>query len=198
LRQIRSSKQGFGFFFCNFPPLNVLSNGTFDKILKHEYNYSRNYAVEVMFLTLFSNKVLETMVDTNDEWITNEQELKKEELKDEDKGTSHLAIKAAQDLLLNHVDPLEIDMIIMATATPDMPVASTGVCCYQLVQQMLLLMIYKHVLVFYTECQLQQLHSIRDIKKVLLIGADKILVIYRSFYLLFLVMVQVLFYLSQL
>jgi 3-oxoacyl-[acyl-carrier-protein] synthase III len=31
-----------------------------------------------MFLTLFSNKVLETMVDTNDEWITTEQELKKE------------------------------------------------------------------------------------------------------------------------
>jgi 3-oxoacyl-[acyl-carrier-protein] synthase III len=31
------------------------------------------------------------MVDTNDEWITTEQELKKEELKDEDKGTSHLA-----------------------------------------------------------------------------------------------------------
>ena len=56
------------------------------------------------------------------------QELKKEEfLKDADKGTSYLAIKAAQDLIAKaNIDPLEIDMVIMATATPDMPVASTG------------------------------------------------------------------------
>ena len=38
-----------------------------------------------------------------------------------------MAIKAAQDLLEKRgLDPLEIDMIIMATATPDMPVAATG------------------------------------------------------------------------
>jgi 3-oxoacyl-[acyl-carrier-protein] synthase-3 len=50
--------------------------------------------------------------------------LKKEGLKDEDKGTSYLAIKAAQDLFLKQMLILRIDMIIMATATPDMPVAS--------------------------------------------------------------------------
>jgi 3-oxoacyl-[acyl-carrier-protein] synthase-3 len=78
---------------------------------------------------VLSNKVLETMVDTNDEWITTRTGIKERRiLKDEDKGTSYLAIKAAQDLLAkSNVDPLEIDMIIMATATPDMPVASTGV-----------------------------------------------------------------------
>jgi hypothetical protein len=50
----------------------------------------------------------------------------------------------AQDLLAkSNVDPLEIDMIIMATATPDMPVLLQGFCATALVQQMLLLMIYK-------------------------------------------------------
>jgi 3-oxoacyl-[acyl-carrier-protein] synthase-3 len=78
---------------------------------------------------VLSNKVLETMVDTNDEWITSRTGIKERRiLKDDDKGTSFLAIKAAQDLLSKtNVDPLDIDLIIMATATPDMPVASTGV-----------------------------------------------------------------------
>tara|TARA_R110000868_G_scaffold45757_2_gene151558 strand:+ start:266 stop:1264 length:999 start_codon:yes stop_codon:yes gene_type:complete len=78
---------------------------------------------------VLSNKVLETMVDTNDEWITTRTGIKERRiLKDEDKGTSYLAIQAAQDLISKAgIDPLEIDMIIMATATPDMPVASTGV-----------------------------------------------------------------------
>ena len=78
---------------------------------------------------VLSNKVLETMVDTNDEWITTRTGIKERRiLKDTDKGTSFLAIKAAQDLIAKaNIDPLEIDMIIMATATADMPVASTGV-----------------------------------------------------------------------
>jgi 3-oxoacyl-[acyl-carrier-protein] synthase-3 len=78
---------------------------------------------------VLSNKVLETMVDTNDEWITTRTGIKERRiLKDADKGTSFLAIKAAQDLIAKaNIDPLEIDMIIMATATADMPVASTGV-----------------------------------------------------------------------
>jgi 3-oxoacyl-[acyl-carrier-protein] synthase III len=42
-----------------------------------------------------------------------EQELKKKNSKDADKGTSYLAIKAAQDLLAKgNVDPLDIDLII--------------------------------------------------------------------------------------
>ena len=78
---------------------------------------------------VLSNKVLETMVETNDEWITTRTGIKERRiLKDADKGTSFLAIKAAQDLIAKaNIDPLEIDMIIMATATADMPVASTGV-----------------------------------------------------------------------
>lgn len=78
---------------------------------------------------VLSNKVLETMVDTNDEWITSRTGIKERRiLKDKDKGTSYLAIQAAKNLLeKSNTDPSEIDMVIMATATPDMPVAATGV-----------------------------------------------------------------------
>jgi 3-oxoacyl-[acyl-carrier-protein] synthase III len=78
---------------------------------------------------VLTNKILETMVETNDEWITSRTGIKERRiLKDADKGTSFLAIKAAEDLIAKaNIDPLEIDLIIMATATPDMPVASTGV-----------------------------------------------------------------------
>jgi 3-oxoacyl-[acyl-carrier-protein] synthase-3 len=78
---------------------------------------------------VLSNQVLETLVDTNDEWITTRTGIKERRLLKEDgKGTSYLAIKAAQNLLEKaNLDPKEIDLVIMATATPDMPVASTGV-----------------------------------------------------------------------
>lgn len=77
---------------------------------------------------VLTNQILETMVDTNDEWITARTGIKERRiLKDKDKGTSFLAIEAAKDLLKkNNTDPKDIDMVIMATATPDMPVAITG------------------------------------------------------------------------
>ena len=77
---------------------------------------------------VLSNEILETMVDTNDEWITARTGIKERRiLKDKDKGTSFLAIQAAKNLLKkNNTDPKEIDMIVMATATPDRPVAVTG------------------------------------------------------------------------
>jgi 3-oxoacyl-[acyl-carrier-protein] synthase-3 len=69
------------------------------------------------------------MVDTNDEWITSRTGIKERRiLKGEGLGTSYLAIQAAKDLLKKgNINPLEIDLVIMATATPDMLVASTGV-----------------------------------------------------------------------
>ena len=78
---------------------------------------------------VLSNQVLETLVDTNDEWITTRTGIKERRLlKEEGKGTSFMAIKAAQNLLEKaNLDPKDIDLVIMATATPDMPVASTGV-----------------------------------------------------------------------
>ena len=78
---------------------------------------------------VLSNQVLETLVDTNDEWITTRTGIKERRLlKEEGKGTSFMAIKAAQNLLEKaNLDPKDIDLVIMSTATPDMPVASTGV-----------------------------------------------------------------------
>ena len=77
---------------------------------------------------ILSNQLLETMVDTNDEWITTRTGIKERRiLKDKDKGTSYLAIKAAQNLIdKKNINPSEIDMVIVATATPDMMVASTA------------------------------------------------------------------------
>ncbi len=77
---------------------------------------------------VLTNKMLESMVDTNDEWITTRTGIKERRiLKDKDKGTSYLAIQAAKDLLQKrNLDPKEIDLVIMATATPDMPVAITS------------------------------------------------------------------------
>lgn len=77
---------------------------------------------------VLTNKMLETMVETNDEWITTRTGIKERRiLKEEGKGTSFLAIKAAQGLLKKrNITPEEIELVIVATATPDLPVASTA------------------------------------------------------------------------
>jgi 3-oxoacyl-[acyl-carrier-protein] synthase III len=78
---------------------------------------------------VLSNEVLETMIDTTDEWITTRTGIKERRiLKEKGKGSSYLAIKAAQNLIeKTGLDPKTIDLVILASATPDMPVASTGV-----------------------------------------------------------------------
>ncbi len=78
---------------------------------------------------VLTNEILETMVDTNDEWITSRTGIKERRiLKGENLGTSYLAIKAAQDLIAKrNLNPEEIDLVIVSTTTPDMPVAATAV-----------------------------------------------------------------------
>ncbi len=78
---------------------------------------------------VLSNKILETMVDTNDEWITSRTGIKERRiLKGEGLGTSYLAIKAAENLFeKNGIDPLSVDLVLVATTTPDLPVAATAV-----------------------------------------------------------------------
>lgn len=77
---------------------------------------------------VLTNQILETMVDTSDEWITTRTGIKERRiLKDPAKGTSFLAIEAAKDLFKKSgTNPLDIDLVIVATATPDMPVAITS------------------------------------------------------------------------
>ena len=77
---------------------------------------------------VLTNKILETMVETNDEWITSRTGIKERRiLKEKGKGTSFMAIKAAEDLISKtNLDPKEIELVIVATATPDMQAASTS------------------------------------------------------------------------
>lgn len=77
---------------------------------------------------VLTNKELETMVETNDEWITTRTGIKERRvLKGEGLGTSYMAIKAAEELLQkSNINPEEIDLIIVGTATPDLPIASTA------------------------------------------------------------------------
>ena len=75
-----------------------------------------------------SNRDLEKMVDTNDDWITARTGIKKRRiLKEKGKATSFLAANAAKDLLnKKKTDPKTIDLVIVATITPDYHGASTA------------------------------------------------------------------------
>ena len=77
---------------------------------------------------ILTNAELETMVETNDEWIVSRTGIKERRiLKEKGKGTSFLAIKAVEDMLMNtSTKPEEIELVIVATATPDMQAASTA------------------------------------------------------------------------
>lgn len=78
---------------------------------------------------ILTNKELESLVDTSDEWITTRTGIKERRiLKEPGQGTSFMAIRAAKNLISKaDINPEEIDMVLVATATPDMPVASTAV-----------------------------------------------------------------------
>lgn len=75
-----------------------------------------------------TNAELETMVETNDEWITSRTGIKERRiLKGENQGTSVMAIKAVKGLLeKTNTDPAEVDLIICATVTPDLVFPATS------------------------------------------------------------------------
>ncbi len=77
---------------------------------------------------ILSNKELEKMVDTTDEWILTRTGIKERRiLKGEGKGTSVMCIEAVKRLLeKRNISPMEIDMIIVATVTPDYEFPSTS------------------------------------------------------------------------
>ena len=69
---------------------------------------------------ILTNEELSTMVDTNDEWITSRTGVKERRILKGDKGTSDMAAKAVKQLLeKTNTDPLDVDLIIVATVTPD-------------------------------------------------------------------------------
>lgn len=75
-----------------------------------------------------TNADFERMVDTNDEWIRSRTGIRERRiLRDETKGTSHLAIGAARDALASaDVNPETIDAIVVSTVTPDMLFPATA------------------------------------------------------------------------
>ena len=77
---------------------------------------------------ILTNKELETYVDTNDEWIISRTGIKERRiLKGEGKGSSDLGAAAVKGLLKKtNISAEEIDLIICATATPDMIFPSTA------------------------------------------------------------------------
>ncbi len=77
---------------------------------------------------ILTNQELETMVDTNDEWITTRTGIKERHiLKGEGLGTSDMAVPAVEGLLKKRgIKPEEIDLIIFCTTTPDMPFPATA------------------------------------------------------------------------
>ena len=77
---------------------------------------------------VLTNKELETLVDTNDEWIVSRTGVKERRiLKEEGKGSSELGTQAIKGLLAKtNTSADEIDLIICATATPDMVFPSTA------------------------------------------------------------------------
>lgn len=69
---------------------------------------------------IYDNQYFEKIIDTSDEWITTRTGIKERHILEEG-GTSILATKAAEDLIQSmNLDANEIDIIIVATITPDM------------------------------------------------------------------------------
>jgi 3-oxoacyl-[acyl-carrier-protein] synthase-3 len=77
---------------------------------------------------ILSNFDLAKIVDTNDEWITSRTGIKERRiLKGEGLGTSDMAVKAVQQIFdKTGIDPMEIELLICATTTPDFTFPATA------------------------------------------------------------------------
>lgn len=76
---------------------------------------------------ILTNKDLEKIVDTNDEWITTRTGIKERRIAADDEATSDLSYNAALRAIEDSgIDKNEIDLIIIATSTPDYQMPSTA------------------------------------------------------------------------
>lgn len=76
---------------------------------------------------ILTNKDLEGMVETSDEWITSRTGIKERRIAAANESTSNLAYNAAKEALKNaKLEPQDLDLIIVATITPDMPFPATS------------------------------------------------------------------------
>jgi len=88
--------------------------------------------------SILSNKDLEKILDTNDEWIRTRTGIgERRILKDQDKATSYLCTRVAQQILEKRgITADELDLIIVATMTPDMIFPSTACLVQKNIQAM--------------------------------------------------------------
>ncbi|MEJ2635894.1 MAG: ketoacyl-ACP synthase III [Calditrichia bacterium] len=76
---------------------------------------------------VLTNKELEKMVDTNDEWITTRTGIKERHILEDGKGSSYMGALAAQRALEEaKMNPEDLDLIVVATVTPDMMFPNTA------------------------------------------------------------------------
>ena len=76
---------------------------------------------------VITNSYLEKIVDTNDEWITARTGIKERRMADENHASSDLGAEAAQKAIDKAaIDPMDIDVVIVATITPDYLFPSTA------------------------------------------------------------------------
>ncbi len=76
---------------------------------------------------ILTNEELSQIVDTSDEWITTRTGIKERRIAAPDQATSDLAVEAARAAIANAgITPEEIDLIVVATITPDMFFPSTA------------------------------------------------------------------------
>lgn len=74
-----------------------------------------------------TNKDLEKMVSTNDEWIVTRTGIRERRILEPGLGNSHMAVRAARECLDRAgVDPMDLDAIIVGTVTPDMLFPATA------------------------------------------------------------------------
>jgi 3-oxoacyl-[acyl-carrier-protein] synthase III len=74
-----------------------------------------------------TNDELSELVETSDEWITERTGIKERRVADPDQAASDLALPAAQQALeAARLDPADVDLVVVATVTPDMFFPSTG------------------------------------------------------------------------
>ena len=74
-----------------------------------------------------TNQDLEDLVDTNDEWITTRTGIKERRILGDGKGTSYMAVQSAKKVLdMRGISADDIDLIIVATVTPDMMFPNTA------------------------------------------------------------------------
>ncbi|MGM0508800.1 MAG: beta-ketoacyl-ACP synthase III [Fusobacteriota bacterium] len=76
---------------------------------------------------IMTNKDLEDIVDTSDEWIQTRTGIKERRISKETEATSDLGLKAAKKALKDaNIKANELDLIIVATITPDYPFPATA------------------------------------------------------------------------